>query len=104
LTGSEWICETNSASFADRRRRRTHGRHPTHPDRQKGLTVMKTAVTLIATASLLALAACGGGTPPTKPVERNTQTAPAGSMKSSTEAMKEAMGSSQDASADSKKK
>ena len=66
---------------------------------------MKTVATIIATASLLALTACGGGSPPTKPVERNTQPAAAGSMKSPTEAMKESMNNSSNAAgADVKKK
>ena len=65
---------------------------------------MKTAATLLATVSVLALAACGGGTPPTKPVERNTQSAAPGSMKSASDGFKEAMTSSTDAGADSKKK
>jgi hypothetical protein len=65
---------------------------------------MKTAATMLATASLIALTACGGGSPPTKPVERNTQSAAPGTMKNPTEAMKEAMGSSSNASGDVKKK
>ena len=65
---------------------------------------MKTVATMFATASLLALTACGGGSPPTKPVERNTQPAAAGSVKSATDTMKESMNNSSNATADVKKK
>lgn len=65
---------------------------------------MKTLVSIGAVAALLALTACGGSTPPVKPVEKNTASAPAGSMKSPTEGLKEKMSASSDASADAKKK
>jgi predicted small lipoprotein YifL len=65
---------------------------------------MKTLVSLGAVATLLALTACGGSNPPVKPVEKNTNAAPAGTMKSPTEGLKERMSASSDASADTKKK
>jgi hypothetical protein len=65
---------------------------------------MKKVVSLIAASAVLALAACGDGSPPTKPVEKNTQSATPASMKSPTDALREKMSASQDASADAKKK
>ena len=65
---------------------------------------MKKVSTLLAASCVLALAACGGGTPPTKPVEKNTQGAAAGSIKSPTDELRERMSSSSDGSADVKKK
>ena len=65
---------------------------------------MKTVLSIGSIAVVLALAACGGGAPPTKPVQKNEERPAAGSMKSPTEALKEKMSSSTDAAADSKKK
>lgn len=65
---------------------------------------MKTVLSIGSIAVVLALAACGGGAPPTKPVQKNEERPAAGSMKSPTEALKEKMTSSTDAAADSKKK
>jgi hypothetical protein len=58
---------------------------------------MKTLVQTGSVALLLALVACGGSTPPVKPVEKNTSPTAAGSIKSPSEEMKERM-SSTDAS------
>lgn len=58
---------------------------------------MKTLITTGSVALLLTLVACGGGTPPVKPVEKNTAPPSAGTLKSPSEAMKERM-SSTDAS------
>jgi hypothetical protein len=65
---------------------------------------MKKVVSLIAASAVLALAACVDGSPPTKPVEKNTQGAAAGSIKSPTDELRERMSSSSDGSADVKKK
>lgn len=65
---------------------------------------MKKVISLLAASTVLALAACGGGSPPTKPVEKNTQSAAPGSMKSPTDSLREKMSASSDASADSRKK
>ena len=52
---------------------------------------MKTLVTTGSVALLLALAACGSGTPPTKPVQKNTEPPAAGTMKSPSQELKERM-------------
>ena len=64
---------------------------------------MKTVLSIGSIAVVLALAACGGGAPATKPVQKNEERPAAGSMKSPTEALKEKMSSSSDAAADAKK-
>lgn len=58
---------------------------------------MKTLVSISAAAALLALAACGPGTPTTKPVQKNTAPPAAGTMKSPTEELKERMSSADSA-------
>ena len=63
---------------------------------------MKKVISLLAASTVLGLAACGGGSPPTKPVEKNNQAAAPGSMKSPTDSLREKMSSSTDAAADSK--
>lgn len=65
---------------------------------------MKTVLSIGSIAVVLALAACGGGTPATKPVQKNEDRPTAGSLKSPNEALKEKMSSSTDAAADAKKK
>lgn len=59
---------------------------------------MKTLASVSAVAALLALAACGPGTPATKPVQKNTAPPAAGTMKSPTEELKERMSSADAAS------
>ena len=58
---------------------------------------MKTLTNIGSVALLLTLVACGGSTPPVKPVEKNNNPSAAGSIKSPSEEMKERM-SSTDAS------
>ena len=65
---------------------------------------MKKVVSLLAASTALALAACGPSSPPSKPVEKNTQAANPGSIKSPTDNLREKMSASNDAAADSKKK
>lgn len=65
---------------------------------------MKTVLSIGSIAVVLALAACGGGSPATKPVQKNEDRPAAGSLKSPNEALKEKMTSSTDAAADAKKK
>jgi hypothetical protein len=65
---------------------------------------MKKVVSLLAASTVLALAACGGSAPPSKPVEKNTQSATPGSIKSPTDNLRDKMSASNDAAADSKKK
>ncbi len=103
MTGREPFCDTVRAVTGDDvRRRRAAGARPLpgierHPP-------MKKVTSLLAAATVLALAACGGGTPPSKPVEKNTQSAAPGSIKSPTDNLREKMSASNDAAADSKKK
>lgn len=65
---------------------------------------MKTVLSIGSIAVVLALAACGGGAPAAKPVQKNEDRPAAGSLKSPNEALKEKMSSSTDAAADNKKK
>ena len=60
---------------------------------------MKILATTGSVALLLALVACGGGTPPIKPVEKNTNSPAAGSIKSPSEEMKQRMSATDSASA-----
>ncbi|MFM1936754.1 MAG: hypothetical protein RI990_1713 [Planctomycetota bacterium] len=60
---------------------------------------MKTLATLTAAALVLTLAACDGGTPATKPVQKNTNPAAAGSIKSPSQELKERMSSTEGSAA-----
>ena len=60
---------------------------------------MKTLVSTGAVALLLVLTACGGSTPATKKVDKNTNQPAAGSIKSPTQELKEKMSSADGAAA-----